>query len=135
MSNMEQDYQQGGSSFLKGAFIGALVGAAAALLFAPKPGRELRGDLSDKLTVVSDKTKEVCSSVSSKAAELAKTVSTKASDVMSTVNESRDNIMASVKEAATDVSQEATSASKDVKDQAADATTDVTRELKQTPNH
>lgn len=108
MSNMEQEYQQGGSSFLKGAFIGALVGAAAALLFAPKPGRELRGDLSDKLAVVSDKTKEVCSTVGTKATEIAKTVSNKASDVMSTVSESRDQIMSTVKEAAADVSHEAT---------------------------
>ena len=48
MNNAEQEYPvQSGSTFFKGAFIGALVGAAAALLFAPKPGRELRGDLSE----------------------------------------------------------------------------------------
>ena len=32
----------------KGIFIGGLLGAAGALLFAPKPGRELRGDLLRK---------------------------------------------------------------------------------------
>ncbi len=34
--------------FLKGLLLGALAGAAAGILFAPKPGRELRGDLRDK---------------------------------------------------------------------------------------
>ena len=31
-----------GSTFFKGIFIGSLLGAAAALLFAPKPGREMQ---------------------------------------------------------------------------------------------
>ena len=33
---------------LAGVGIGAVIGAAAGLLFAPKPGHELRGDLVDK---------------------------------------------------------------------------------------
>lgn len=113
MNNAEQEYPvQSGSTFFKGAFIGALVGAAAALLFAPKPGRELRGDLSEKLSMVSDKTKEVAYTVGDKASELAKTVGSKASDVMATVNEGRQSIMSSVKEASADVSSEVSSASK-----------------------
>lgn len=34
--------------FLKGILFGALAGAVAGLLFAPKPGRELRGDIKEK---------------------------------------------------------------------------------------
>ena len=68
MNNAEQEYPvQSGSTFFKGAFIGALVGAAAALLFAPKPGHELRGDLSEKLNKVTEKSKEVASTVGDKA--------------------------------------------------------------------
>lgn len=36
------------SSLWKAAFIGGAIGAAAALLFAPKPGRELRRELKEK---------------------------------------------------------------------------------------
>lgn len=60
------------SSFAKSLFIGGLIGAATALLFAPKPGRDLHSELSDKMTIVSDKTKDVASAVSSKAMDLAK---------------------------------------------------------------
>jgi len=34
--------------FLKGLLIGGLAGAAAGILFAPKAGKELRGDLKEK---------------------------------------------------------------------------------------
>jgi gas vesicle protein len=35
--------------YLRGVFHGALIGGAVALLYAPKPGRELRQDLNDRL--------------------------------------------------------------------------------------
>jgi gas vesicle protein len=43
---------------LAGFGLGAIVGAAAGLLFAPKPGTELRHDLSGKLKEAKDKTGE-----------------------------------------------------------------------------
>ena len=81
MNKAEDQYPvQSGSTFAKGIFIGGLLGAAA-LLFAPKPGRELRGDLTEKVGLVTDRTKEVAAVVSDKATELAKTVSTKTADI------------------------------------------------------
>ena len=44
----------GNGTFLLGALAGALVGAGIALLMAPKPGAEVRKDLSDGYSSVRD---------------------------------------------------------------------------------
>ena len=38
--------------YLKGVMHGAIIGGAVALLYAPKPGREMRVELSDRLDQV-----------------------------------------------------------------------------------
>lgn len=43
---------------LAGVGLGALIGAAAGLLFAPKAGTEIRGDLADKFKELKGKTEE-----------------------------------------------------------------------------
>ena len=43
---------------LAGVGLGAIIGAAAGLLFAPKPGEEIRGDLTDKFKDLKGKTEE-----------------------------------------------------------------------------
>lgn len=43
---------------LAGVGLGAIIGAAAGLLFAPKAGEELRGDLNDKFKELKSKTDE-----------------------------------------------------------------------------
>ena len=43
---------------LAGVGLGAIIGAAAGLLFAPKAGTELREDLSDKFKELKGKTEE-----------------------------------------------------------------------------
>ncbi|GAJ99426.1 YtxH domain-containing protein [Geomicrobium sp. JCM 19055] len=45
--------------FLIGTLIGGIVGASAALLFAPKSGKELRGDISEGASTAKDKTYEL----------------------------------------------------------------------------
>jgi gas vesicle protein len=61
-------------SYLAGIFttfgIGLLVGAGAALFLAPKPGKELRQDLSSKLSRARDQ-------ASAKAASLAEDIASK----------------------------------------------------------
>jgi gas vesicle protein len=41
-------------SFLKGALVGAVVGAAAGVLFAPKSGRETREDIKETALAIKD---------------------------------------------------------------------------------
>jgi gas vesicle protein len=43
---------------LAGVGLGAIIGAAAGLLFAPKPGTELRQDIGDKFKELKGKTTE-----------------------------------------------------------------------------
>jgi gas vesicle protein len=43
---------------LAGVGLGAIIGAAAGLLFAPKPGTELRQDIGDKFKELKGKTNE-----------------------------------------------------------------------------
>lgn len=81
---------------LKGALIGGAVGAAAALLLAPKPGRELRKDIREKAGQASDKAMQLVSSASSKTREVASQVSQHASDLV----DKTKSVVRSVKEEA-----------------------------------
>lgn len=56
---------------LAGVGLGAIIGAAAGLLFAPKAGDEIRDDLSDKFKELKAKTDEWISEQKSKRAPVA----------------------------------------------------------------
>ncbi len=68
------DYNDESSGFGKGLLLGMLtggaVGAAVALLFAPKPGKELRSDISFMTNQYVDKAGEVLSSASERAQQI-----------------------------------------------------------------
>lgn len=59
-------------TFLFGALSGAALGAAAALLLAPKPGKELRKDIADTAQLVGGKTAELGKAAGNAAQTLAK---------------------------------------------------------------
>lgn len=59
-------------SFLFGAVSGAALGAAAALLFAPKPGKALRKDLADTAQFVGAKTADIGKAAGGAAQTIAK---------------------------------------------------------------
>ncbi len=48
----------GGSNFLTGFLIGGFIGAAVGLLFAPKPGKDVRNNLRDESEELYDKAKD-----------------------------------------------------------------------------
>lgn len=70
------------AGMIKGALIGGAVGAAAALLLAPKAGRELRQDLKATYNKSMDKTKQWVSEAGAKTQEAAQKVSQQATDLI-----------------------------------------------------
>jgi gas vesicle protein len=69
-----------GKDFIMGAVVGGLLGAMAALLLAPKSGRELRQDISNQYETISEKTQQIASTVGEKTATIAKTATTQTSE-------------------------------------------------------
>ncbi len=57
-------------SLLWGALVGSVVGSVTALLFAPKPGKELRKDIAEGTSVAVDKVQEIASATGEKTTEL-----------------------------------------------------------------
>lgn len=94
---------------IKGALIGGVIGAAAALLLAPKSGRELRADIGYRYSDVSDRTKKVLADVSTKAQEMAKTVGSKSSEVARTMSTQAVDIMDKTRSAVTAAKDEVAS--------------------------
>ncbi len=62
--------EESSSTFLFGALIGGMVGAAAALLLAPKPGKEFRHTLSKQAGSFKDRTGQLRENVMSKSNDL-----------------------------------------------------------------
>ncbi|WP_052339925.1 YtxH domain-containing protein [Gorillibacterium massiliense] len=58
-----------GKDFAVGAVVGGVLGAVTALLFAPKPGKELRSDISNQVHGAVEKTQELAKTVGSHTSE------------------------------------------------------------------
>ncbi|WP_052475992.1 YtxH domain-containing protein [Cohnella kolymensis] len=67
---------------LKGVLIGGAIGAAAGMLFAPKPGRELRGDIKMRYMDAQDRTKQALTDAGAKTSEMVQQVGQQATDIM-----------------------------------------------------
>ncbi len=66
----EDDYKDSGAgSFLLGAVVGGVIGAAAALFLAPKSGKEMREDLSTQAVHLKEKGIEISTVAKDKAEE------------------------------------------------------------------
>lgn len=76
-----------GKNFLIGAVVGGVLGAITALVLAPKPGKELREDISNQVDKISGKTVELAGTVGGKTQELAKVVSTQSVELASKARE------------------------------------------------
>ncbi|MCY9667373.1 YtxH domain-containing protein [Paenibacillus alginolyticus] len=86
-----------GKDLLIGAVVGGILGAATALLFAPKSGSELRSDIAEQAQVVSDKTVQIASTVSQRTQEVAKTVSTTTSELYGKAKDTAVNVVDTVR--------------------------------------
>ena len=79
--------------------IGGGIGAVLALLFAPKSGHELRGDIADATRKGLDKTKETAALVGERAGEYYEVSREKASELYSSAQEKAGELAEKAKEA------------------------------------
>ena len=79
--------QSRASDLAIGAVAGAIVGAGVALLYAPKPGKRLRRDLSLSANDLRDRAGTAVRSTGRKVVGTANAVSDKAQDVIASVGE------------------------------------------------
>lgn len=90
------------SSFLVGAIVGGVIGAAAALFLAPKTGKEMREDFSTQATHLKDKSIEISTVAKDKASEYTAVAKDKASE-FSTVAKEKANEFTTVAKEKTEV--------------------------------
>ena len=74
--------KENGKSLLWGVVVGGLIGSVSALLFAPKSGRELRGDIAAGTRQVTDKTQELAARVGEQGTQLIERVKDGAAGVV-----------------------------------------------------
>lgn len=94
----EHQYDAGETSGLsKGLLIGFLaggaVGAALALLFAPKSGRELRSEISDKTNQIIDRTGDVLNAANERSREIINEGRTRAESIVDDAREKASTLL------------------------------------------
>lgn len=70
--NIYREEEVNGKDFIIGVVIGGIIGAATALLLAPKTGSELRGNLSTQAGQIKEKTMDLSSTAKEKTTQLSK---------------------------------------------------------------
>jgi len=81
------DNNMNGKDFLLGVVVGGIIGAATALLLAPKTGSELRADLRQTADALSSRTQELAHQIGDRSQQIARTVSTQTSELMGRAKE------------------------------------------------
>ncbi|MBT2692929.1 YtxH domain-containing protein [Bacillus sp. ISL-55] len=76
--------------FVTGAIVGGLAGALAALLLAPKSGKELRGSLNEQTSTLKNKSADLASVAKEKANGLKETVSQQSSTIANKVKDMKN---------------------------------------------
>jgi gas vesicle protein len=84
--------------FLLGTIIGGVVGAATALLLAPKSGKELRTDINDQATYVRLKTEQMTNSAWEKGQNLAVTAKDKTVQLSDSISIQSSQVVNKVKD-------------------------------------
>ncbi len=126
MRDYHEESNAASSSYGKGMVLGLLtggaLGAALALLFAPKSGRELRGDIADLTNTYVDKTGDIVNNASEKARQIVndgrqraehivedarQKASTLLNDAEKIVNEAKAKAQSATGKASTEVKEQA----------------------------
>ena len=93
----DENESSGAGSFLMGALVGGVIGAAAALFLAPKTGSEMRGNLTTQATQLKDKSIEISSVAKEKATELTSVAKEKTGELSKTIQEQSGQLVDKVK--------------------------------------
>ncbi|MCM3704850.1 MULTISPECIES: YtxH domain-containing protein [Cytobacillus] len=83
--------------FMIGALIGGMVGAATALFLAPKSGKELQSDLSEKAAILKEKSGQYRETAMTKGTELANAAKEKTNVLTQTVTKQSNELVNKVK--------------------------------------
>jgi gas vesicle protein len=83
--------------FMLGTVLGTVAGAVAALLLAPKTGRELRGKVSFQVENLAEKTQKIANEVSERSQELAKTLTAQTTQLAGKANVLANSVISEVK--------------------------------------
>lgn len=88
--SMKETDNSNSRDFVTGAIVGGLAGALAALLLAPKSGKELRGSLNEQTSSLKDKSADLASVAKEKASGLKDTVSQQSSTIVNKVKDMKN---------------------------------------------
>lgn len=91
--------RSGGGEFIAGFLVGALVGAAAAMLFAPQSGEETRVVIRDKGIELKDRAEELSEEARRRAEEVQGQAKTRAQELSTQAKGKAKEIQTRVKEA------------------------------------
>lgn len=94
----EDDSDSNAGSFLAGAIVGGVIGAAAALFLAPKTGKEMREGFSTQAVQLKDKGMEMSSVAKEKATEFTSVAKDKATELTSVAKEKTDGVTKTLQE-------------------------------------
>lgn len=92
-----QEKEDSGGGFIAGALIGALIGAGAALLLAPKTGKEMRNDVSSQAGTIKEKGIELTNVAKDKTSNITGTVKEKTGDITKKVQDQTNKVVDKVK--------------------------------------
>ncbi|NEU29973.1 YtxH domain-containing protein [bacterium LRH843] len=120
--------------FLIGSLIGGIVGASAALLLAPKSGKELRDNISEQAQVARDKTTQITTNAYDKGNEWASIAKEKSTLIAKAVSDQSSQIVEKVKEVTAKSKAEAEAEAENNKEEAITVMEDVVEEVTNTGN-
>jgi len=124
-----ENEDSGAGSFLLGAIVGGVIGAAAALFLAPKTGKEMREDLSTQTGHLKDKSIEISTVAKDKASEFGSVAKDKATEFGSVAKDKATEFGSVAKDKATEYSAVAKDKTTEFTASAKDKTDKVTKTI------
>lgn len=105
------------SGFLIGFLAGSVVGAVIALLYAPKPGKELRADIKTKTGEIVDNADEYISAAKHKAVDIINEGKKKSEGLIAEAKKRAESLLGDAEKILTDVRTKSPSSSESSKNE------------------